>query len=121
MSSAVPSVLVLDRIATGLGASIAQLLGEERASAATVNSGAIDPLAALRALCDRYGLWLHVDGAYGAPAILSTGDRPELEPIALADSVVLDPHKWLYVPVETGLVLVRDGQAMRDTFSLVPA
>jgi aromatic-L-amino-acid/L-tryptophan decarboxylase len=90
------------------------------ASAGTVNSGAIDPLAALRALCDRYGLWLHVDGAYGAPAILSQRYRQELEPIALADSVALDPHKWLYVPVEAGLVLIRDGQAMRDTFSLVP-
>lgn len=90
------------------------------ASAGTVNSGAIDPLAALRTLCDRYGLWLHVDGAYGAPAILSRHYRQALEPIALADSVALDPHKWLYVPVEAGLVLVRDGPAMRDTFSLVP-
>jgi glutamate/tyrosine decarboxylase-like PLP-dependent enzyme len=90
------------------------------ASAGTVNSGAIDPLAALRHLCDRYGLWLHVDGAYGAPAILSKQYRQELEPIALADSVALDPHKWLYVPVEAGLVLIRDSQAMRDTFSLVP-
>jgi len=72
-------------------------------------------------LCDRYGLWLHVDGAYGAPAILSARYRSELEPIGLADSVALDPHKWLYVPVEAGLVLVRDGRAMRDTFSLVPA
>jgi len=90
------------------------------ASAGTVNSGAIDPLAALRALCDGYGLWLHVDAAYGAPAILSQRYRQELEPIALADSVALDPHKWLYVPVEAGLVLIRDGQAMRDAFSLVP-
>jgi glutamate/tyrosine decarboxylase-like PLP-dependent enzyme len=90
------------------------------ASAGTVNSGAIDPLAALRTLCDRYGLWLHVDGAYGAPAILSPQYRQELAPIAFADSVVLDPHKWLYVPVEAGLVLIRHGQAMRDTFSLVP-
>jgi len=90
------------------------------ASAGTVNSGAIDPLAALRDLCDRYGLWLHVDGAYGAPAILSTQYKQEIAPIARADSVALDPHKWLYIPVEAGLVLIRDGQAMRDTFSLVP-
>jgi len=79
------------------------------ASAGTVNSGAIDPLAALRQLCDRFGLWLHVDGAYGAPAILSKWYREEIAPIALADSVALDPHKWLYVPVEAGLVLIRDG------------
>jgi aromatic-L-amino-acid/L-tryptophan decarboxylase len=90
------------------------------ATAGTVNSGAIDPLVALRQLCDRYGLWLHVDGAYGAPAILSERYRQELDPIALADSVTLDPHKWLYIPVEAGLVLIQDGQAMRDTFSLVP-
>jgi glutamate/tyrosine decarboxylase-like PLP-dependent enzyme len=90
------------------------------ASAGTVNSGAIDPLAALRQLCDRYGLWLHVDGAYGAPAILSARYRRELAAIALADSVALDPHKWLYIPVEAGLVLIHDSQAMRDTFSLVP-
>src|SRR5262249_34612442 len=56
------------------------------ASAGTVNSGAIDPLTALRQLCDRYGLWLHVDAAYGAPAILSSRYRQELEPLALADS-----------------------------------
>jgi aromatic-L-amino-acid/L-tryptophan decarboxylase len=90
------------------------------ASAGTVNSGAIDPLADLRLLCDRYSLWLHVDGAYGAPAILSTQYKQELAPIALADSVAMDPHKWLYIPVEAGLVLIRDGRAMRDTFSLVP-
>jgi aromatic-L-amino-acid decarboxylase len=90
------------------------------ASAGTVNSGAIDPLAALRVLCDHYGLWLHVDGAYGAPAILTQQYKQELGPIACADSVALDPHKWLYVPVEAGLVLIRDGQVMRDTFSLVP-
>jgi glutamate/tyrosine decarboxylase-like PLP-dependent enzyme len=90
------------------------------ASAGTVNSGAIDPLVALRTLCDRYGLWLHVDGAYGAPAILSARYQQELAPLALADSVVLDPHKWFYVPVEAGLILIRDGQAMREAFSLVP-
>jgi aromatic-L-amino-acid/L-tryptophan decarboxylase len=90
------------------------------ATAGTTNSGAIDPLVELRPLCDHYGLWLHVDGAYGAPAILSPQYRQALAPIALADSVALDPHKWLYVPVEAGLVLLRDGQAMRDAFSLVP-
>lgn len=90
------------------------------ASAGTVNSGAIDPLVELRRLCDRYHVWLHVDGAYGAPAILSRRYRQELLPLAQADSVALDPHKWLYVPVEAGVILVRDGQAMRDAFSLVP-
>ncbi|HEY8286789.1 MAG TPA: aminotransferase class V-fold PLP-dependent enzyme [Chloroflexota bacterium] len=90
------------------------------ASAGTVNTGAIDPLAEIVDLCRRHELWLHVDGAYGAPAILTKRYRDELAPLALADSVALDPHKWLYVPVEAGLVLVRDAEALRDTFSLVP-
>ena len=70
--------------------------------------------------CRRHDLWLHVDGAYGAAAILSDDYKAALKPLALADSLALDPHKWLSIPVEVGLVLVRDGQAMRDTFSLVP-
>ena len=90
------------------------------ASAGTVNSGAIDPLAEIAELCRRYDLWFHVDGAYGAPGILSEQYRPQLEALSLADSVALDPHKWLYLPVEAGLVMVRDGTAMRDAFSLVP-
>jgi len=90
------------------------------ASAGTVNTGAIDPLAEIAAVCRRCGLWLHVDGAYGAPAILTAGYRDPLEAIGLADSVAVDPHKWLYVPVEAGVVLVRDAAAMRDAFSLVP-
>lgn len=90
------------------------------ATAGTVNTGAIDPLAEIAAVCQRYGVWLHVDGAYGAPAILTDRYRGMLEPLALADSVAVDPHKWLYVPVEAGLVLVRDATAMRDAFSLIP-
>jgi aromatic-L-amino-acid decarboxylase len=90
------------------------------ASAGAVNHGAIDPLADIADVCERYGLWFHVDGAYGAPAILTDQYRPQLEALSRADSVALDPHKWLYIPVEAGLVMVRDGAAMRDTFSLVP-
>jgi glutamate/tyrosine decarboxylase-like PLP-dependent enzyme len=90
------------------------------ASAGTVNTGAIDPLADLAAVCARRGVWLHVDAAYGGPAILTNEYRDELASLALADSVALDPHKWMYVPVEAGFVLVRDGSAMRDAFSLVP-
>jgi len=90
------------------------------ASAGTVNTGAIDPLTDIAEVCRRDGLWFHVDGAYGAPAILTRQYRDALTPMALADSVALDPHKWLSIPVEAGLVLVKDAQAMRDTFSLVP-
>ena len=90
-------------------------------SAGTVNTGAIDPLAAVADVCRRHGAWLHVDGAYGAPAILSRKYAGELSPISLADSVAVDAHKWLSVPIEAGVVLVRDAGAMRDAFSLVPA
>ncbi len=90
------------------------------ASAGTVNTGAIDPLADLAEVCRRYDVWLHVDGAYGGPAILTDQYRGMIQPIALADSVALDPHKWMYIPVEAGLVLVRDAASMRDAFSLVP-
>jgi aromatic-L-amino-acid decarboxylase len=90
------------------------------ASAGTVNTGAIDPIDAIADICAEHGVWLHVDGAYGAPAILTAQYRDALQPISRADSLAVDPHKWMYVPVEAGLVLVRDASAMRDTFSLVP-
>jgi aromatic-L-amino-acid decarboxylase len=90
------------------------------ASAGTVNTGAIDPVDALADVCARREVWLHVDGAYGAPAILLDEYREQLRGLGRADSLAIDPHKWLYVPVDAGLVLVRDAQAMRDTFSLVP-
>jgi aromatic-L-amino-acid/L-tryptophan decarboxylase len=90
------------------------------ASAGTTNTGAIDPLREIAEVCRRHGLWLHVDGAYGALAILSQRYRDELEPMALADSLAFDPHKWMSVPYEAGLVLVRDGEELRAAFSLVP-
>ena len=90
------------------------------ASAGTVNTGAIDPLEAVAEVCSRHGAWFHVDGAYGAPAVLTRRYEAELGPLRLADSLAIDPHKWLSVPIEAGVVLVRDAQAMRDAFSLVP-
>jgi aromatic-L-amino-acid/L-tryptophan decarboxylase len=90
------------------------------ASAGTVNTGAIDPLAEIAEVCARHNVWLHVDAAYGGPAILSTRYRDALSALSRADSLALDPHKWMYVPVEAGIVLVRDGEAMRSAFSLVP-
>jgi aromatic-L-amino-acid/L-tryptophan decarboxylase len=90
------------------------------ASAGTVNTGAIDPLEALADVCAHHGVWLHVDGAYGAPAILTDEYREALAGLGRADSVVVDPHKWLYVPVDAGLILVKDAAALRDACSLVP-
>jgi aromatic-L-amino-acid decarboxylase len=90
------------------------------ASAGSVQTGAIDPLDALATEAAESKLWLHVDGAYGAAAILDPNCRPLFAGIERVDSVALDPHKWLSVPVECGSVLVRDGSLLRDTFSLVP-
>lgn len=90
------------------------------ATAGTVNTGAIDPLDKIADLCEQENLWLHVDGAFGGIAILA----PEVEPlyagIERADSLGIDPHKWMYVPVECGCAIVRDKESMRNAFSLVP-
>ncbi len=90
------------------------------ASAGTTNTGAVDPLPELRALCDSAGMWLHVDGAYGAAAVLADEGRRLLEGLPLADSLSLDPHKWLYQPFECGCVLLRRGVELRATFRLMP-
>jgi glutamate/tyrosine decarboxylase-like PLP-dependent enzyme len=90
------------------------------ASAGTVNTGAIDPIDEIADVCAQHGVWFHVDAAYGGPAIFSSKYQRQLSAVSRADSVALDPHKWLYVPIEAGLVLVRNAEAMRDAFSLVP-
>ena len=85
------------------------------ASAGTVNTGAIDPLAEIAALCQAEQLWLHVDGAYGALAALAI---PEcFSALNQADSLSLDAHKWLYQPLDCGLLLFRDASAARRAFS----
>jgi glutamate/tyrosine decarboxylase-like PLP-dependent enzyme len=91
------------------------------ASAGTVSTGAIDPMDALADICADERLWLHVDGAYGALGRLARDRASLYAGMERADSLVLDPHKWLSVPVECGAVLVRDGTLLRDAFSLVPA
>ena len=90
------------------------------ASAGTVGTGAIDPLDALADICAEEHLWLHIDGAYGALGVLAKSRAARYAGMARADSLALDPHKWLSVPAECGCVLVRDGALLRDTFSLVP-
>jgi aromatic-L-amino-acid/L-tryptophan decarboxylase len=91
------------------------------ASAGTVNTGAVDPLPDIAAVCAQHDVWLHVDGAYGAPAVLLLDNWAAVRAgLARADSIALDPHKWLYAPVDAGLILFRDAAIARDTFSLVP-
>ena len=90
------------------------------ANAGTTNTGAIDPLREISALCREHGLWLHVDGAYGAAAVIAERGRELLGGLELADSLSLDPHKWLFQPFEIGCVLVRDRNHLRDTFQILP-
>ncbi len=90
------------------------------ATAGTVNTGAIDPLDRIAELCRAQQLWFHVDAAYGGPAALVPELADLYRGLEQADSVAIDPHKWMYVPVECGCALVKDRQAMRDAFSLVP-
>jgi aromatic-L-amino-acid/L-tryptophan decarboxylase len=90
------------------------------ASAGTTNTGAIDPLEDLADVCAELGLWLHADAAYGGFAVLTERGRAALAGLGRADSVAMDPHKWLYQPIECGTVLVRDGTALRSSFSVAP-
>jgi aromatic-L-amino-acid decarboxylase len=85
------------------------------ATAGTVNTGSIDPLADIASLCRRHGLWMHVDGAYGALAALAVPER--FAGLNAADSLSLDPHKWLYQPLDCGVLLFRDAAAARVAFS----
>ena len=86
-------------------------------TAGTVDTGAIDDLAALAAIARREKLWFHVDGAIGALAIMAPDIAPRLAGIQQADSIALDFHKWGQVPYDAGFILVRDGTLHRDTFA----
>lgn len=90
------------------------------ANAGTTNSGAVDPLPSLVDFCREHKLWLHADGAYGAPAVLSETGRRALDGLGGVDSLSLDPHKWLFQPLGIGAVLLRDREDLRRTFSVLP-
>lgn len=90
------------------------------ANAGTTNTGAVDPLPAIADLCRSEGLWLHVDGAYGASAALCDAGRRVLRGIARADSLVLDPHKWLFQPIDVGCLLVTRPGALQRAFRMSP-
>ena len=89
-------------------------------TAGSVSTGAVDPLADIADLCREFDIWLHVDGAYGGFAAALPDADEQLRALARADSVALDPHKWLYAPLEAGCVLARDPQSLRDAFSYQP-
>jgi aromatic-L-amino-acid decarboxylase len=91
------------------------------ATAGTVNTGAVDSLDAIADVAADHGMWFHVDGAYGALGVLAGNIAAGYAGMARADSLALDPHKWLGVPVDSGCVLWREPALARATFSLVPA
>jgi glutamate/tyrosine decarboxylase-like PLP-dependent enzyme len=86
----------------------------------SVSTGAVDPLPDVAALCREQGLWFHVDGAYGGFAAAVPEAPEDLKALAAADSVAIDPHKWLYAPLEAGCALVRDPAALPAAFSYHP-
>lgn len=90
------------------------------AAAGSTNTGAVDPLDELADLCAETGAWLHVDAAYGGFASLTERGRALLAGIGRADSVTLDPHKWLFMPMECGAVLLREPGALERAFAVLP-
>ena len=87
------------------------------ANAGTVNTGAFDPLAEVSEVARRFNLWMHVDASYGGFAVLGQSTKELFKDLPNADSVALDPHKWLYLPVDCGCVLYRDPETARATFA----
>jgi len=89
-------------------------------TAGSVSTGAIDPLPELAAICKEFNLWFHVDGAYGGLAAVLPDAAAALKGLGEADSVAVDPHKWLYAPLEAGCALVRDPEKLRAAFAYHP-
>jgi glutamate/tyrosine decarboxylase-like PLP-dependent enzyme len=89
-------------------------------TAGSVGTGATDPLPEIAKICKEFDLWFHVDGAYGAPAVALDGASADLKGLRLADSIAIDPHKWLYNSIEAGCLLTRDSRALHDAFAFKP-
>ena len=88
------------------------------ATAGTTNSGAVDDLEAAANICERHGLWLHVDGAYGASAVFSRKARALVRGIERADSITIDPHKWLAMPFAAGVIATRHPETLQRAFAV---
>lgn len=88
------------------------------AQVGSINTGAIDPLEDIADVCERYGLWFHADGACGAVGAILPEKKGQYKGLYRADSVTLDPHKWLFIPYECGCILVRDPERLRRSFSM---
>lgn len=111
---------------SALQAAIAADIGQQHhpfavvASAGTTNTGSVDPLPEIAALCRQYGLWMHVDGAFGASALLSEQHKRDLAGIELSDSLSWDAHKWLLQTYGCSMVLVRDQSLLSHSFAAHP-
>jgi aromatic-L-amino-acid decarboxylase len=90
------------------------------ASAGTTNTGAVDPLPAIADVCEQERVWLHVDAAYGGFAALTERGARALEGMGRADTVTVDPHKWLFVPFECGGLLAREPRRLKEAFQIFP-
>jgi glutamate/tyrosine decarboxylase-like PLP-dependent enzyme len=90
------------------------------ATAGTTNTGAVDPLHEIADLCAQHGMWFHIDGAYGAPAALCDAGRPLLAGMERADSLTVDPHKWLFQPYNVGCTLVTRPGALNKAYAMTP-
>lgn len=90
------------------------------ASAGTTNTGSVDPIDEIADICEHESLWLHVDAAYAGFAALTTEGRELLGRIDRADTLTLDPHKWLFVPFECGCLMARDPSRLADAFRISP-
>ena len=90
------------------------------ATAGTTNTGTVDPLSEIAAICKKEKIWFHIDGAYGAAAILSKEGKKMLKGIEKADSLTVDPHKWFFQPYEMGCLLVRNTNHLKGTFTERP-
>ena len=90
------------------------------ATAGTTNTGSVDPLCDIRKICDEYGLWMHIDGAFGASVVLAKKQKQVLAGIEAADSLSWDAHKWLFQTQGCGMVLVRDQNRLLQSFSVHP-
>ena len=90
-------------------------------TAGSVSTGAVDPLPEIAAICREHGVWFHVDGAYGGFAAALPDAPDDLRALSLADSVAVDPHKWLYAPLEAGCALVREPERAARRVRLPPA
>jgi len=114
--------LPLDALAAAVEADAAagERPGFVVATAGTTNSGAVDPLPEIADLCRARGLWFHVDGAYGAAAVLCDAGRRVLAGIERADSLVLDPHKWLFQPYDLGCAFVSRPGVLEQAFRMTP-